>query len=124
MILVCQIAATLAGLLHLGIFYLESIAFSQPSTYRRFLIANDEQAELVQPWAFNQGFYNLFLAIGTLTGVLVWMLDKPHQGRALIGFGCASMLAASLVLLGSDRRMARAAATQGLLPLIALATIW
>lgn len=124
MILVCQIAATLAGLLHIGIFYLEAIAFSQPKTYRRFLVADDKQAELVQPWAFNQGFYNLFLAIGTLTGVLVWVLDKPHQGRALIGFGCGTMLAASLVLVGSDRRMARAAATQGLLPLIALATIW
>ncbi|MGI8664427.1 MAG: DUF1304 domain-containing protein [Jatrophihabitans sp.] len=124
MILTCQIAATLAGLLHIGIFYLEAVVFTRPSTYRRFLIADDRQAELIQPWALNQGFYNLFLAIGTLTGVLVWVAGKPHQGRALIGFGCGCMLAASLVLIGSDRRMARPALVQGLLPLIALATIW
>lgn len=121
---ICLTAATLAALLHIGIFYLESVVFTRPSTYRRFLIADDTQASVVAPWAFNQGFYNLFLAIGTLTGVLVWVLGKPHQGRALIGFGCGCMLAAALVLIGSDRRMARAALTQGLLPLIALATIW
>lgn len=121
---VCQIAATLAGLLHVGIFYLEAVVFNRPSTYRRFLVADERQAEVIQPWAFNQGFYNLFLAIGTLTGVLVWVLGKPYQGRALIGFGCGCMLAASLVLVGSDRRMARAALTQGLLPLIALVTLW
>lgn len=124
MSIICQIAATLAGLLHIGIFYLEAVVFSRPKTYRRFLITSDQQAETIQPWAFNQGFYNLFLAIGTLTGVLVWVLGKPSQGRALIGFGCGCMLAAALVLVGSDRRMARASLTQGLLPLIALAAIW
>jgi putative membrane protein len=123
--LTCQIAATLAGLVHLGIFYLESVTFSRPATYRRFLISDDKHAEMVAPWAFNQGFYNLFLAIGTFTGVLVWAVaGKSHQGRALIGFGCACMLAAALVLLGSDRRMARAAAVQGVLPLVALITLW
>lgn len=121
---VCQIAATLAGLVHLAIFYLEAVVFTRPSTYRRFLIADDQQAAVIAPWAFNQGFYNLFLGIGTMTGVLVWLAGKPHQGQALIGFGCGCMLAAALVLLGTDRRMARAAAVQGVLPLVALATIW
>jgi putative membrane protein len=121
---ICQLAAALAGLLHIGIFYLESVVFSRPRVYRRFLVADERDAAAVAPWAFNQGFYNLFLALGTLTGVLVWILGKPHQGRALIGFGCSCMLAAALVLVGTDRRMARAALTQGLLPLIALATIW
>ncbi|MFL6161400.1 MAG: DUF1304 domain-containing protein [Jatrophihabitantaceae bacterium] len=121
---ICLIAASVAGLLHIGIFYLESVSFSRPAVYRRFGIADDRQAETIAPWAFNQGFYNLFLAIGTLTGVLVWLAGGPHPGHALIGFGCACMLAASLVLLGTDRRMARAALLQGLPPLLALATIW
>lgn len=121
--IVCQVTATLAGLLHIGIFYLEAISFSNPRTYRRFQVTSEQQAEFIQPWAFNQGFYNLFLAIGTLTGVLVWIAGKPHQGQALIGFGCASMFAAALVLIGSDRRMARAALLQGLLPLVALLSL-
>jgi putative membrane protein len=124
MSIICQLAATVAGLLHVGIFYLEAVAFSRPRIYRRFLVADDRDAAVIAPWALNQGFYNLFLGIGTLTGVLVWVFGKPHQGRALIGFGCACMLGAALVLVGSDRRMGRAALVQGLAPLIALATIW
>jgi putative membrane protein len=120
----CLIAATVAGLLHVAIFYLESVSFSRPATYRRFQVADDQQAEVIAPWAFNQGFYNLFLAIGTLTGVVVWLTGRHHEGRTLIGFGCACMLAAGLVLLGTDRRMARPALMQGLPALVALATIW
>jgi putative membrane protein len=117
------IAAALAALLHVAIFYLEAIAFGQPQIYRRFLIAGDVEAQAIKPWAFNQGFYNLFLAIGTFTGVGVFS-SHHSAGRALVAFGCGCMLAAALVLLGTDRRMARAALTQGLFPLIALATIW
>lgn len=121
---ICQTAAILASLVHVYIFYLESVSFARPSTYRRFRISDDKHADLVSPWAFNQGFYNLFLAIGTAAGAIVWMAGKHHQGRSLVGFGCACMLAAALVLVGSDRRMARAAAMQGLFPLVALATLW
>jgi putative membrane protein len=62
------IAACPAGLLQIAIFYLAAIAFSQPKIYRRFLVADPTEAQTVKPWAFNQGFYNLFLAIGTLAG--------------------------------------------------------
>jgi len=118
------IFAVLAAAIHVLFFVLESVLFRRPFAWRAFGIRTQQDAETTRDWAFNQGFYNLFLALGTLTGVLVWVLGKPHQGRALIGFGCSCMLAAALVLLGTDRRMGRAALTQGLLPLIALATIW
>ncbi len=121
---ISQIAAILAGLIHLYIFYLEAVAFSKPAIYRRFMIADEKEALTVAPWAFNQGFYNLFLAIGTIAGAIVWMAGRPHQGRSLVGFGCACMLAAALVLVGTNRKMARASVLQGLLPLVALATLW
>lgn len=41
-------------------------------------------------------------------------------GLALVLAGCGSMLAAALVLVATDRRMARAALTQGLVPLLAV----
>jgi putative membrane protein len=121
---VALVAASLAGLLHLGFFYLESIAFSRPETYRRFLVGSAEQAAAIRPWAFNQGFYNLFLAIGALVGVIVFSTGQHGVGRALIALATASMLGAALVLIGSNRRMARPAAIQGLFPLIALALLW
>jgi putative membrane protein len=119
---VALIAASLAALLHVAIFYIEALAFTQPETYRRFMVS-EEAVEFVRPWAFNQGFYNLFLGIGTAIGVSLWGWDHS-VARALICFGCACMLGAAIVLVASDRRMARAAITQGLLPLLALATIW
>jgi len=121
---ISQIAAILAGLVHIFIFYLEAVAFSKPSTYRRFMITDEKEAGTIAPWAFNQGFYNLFLAIGTIAGSIIWMTGRIHSGRSLVGFGCACMLAAALVLIGTDRRMTRAAVMQGLFPLVALATLW
>ncbi len=62
--------------------------------------------------------------MGTVTGVIVWIAGPHVVGRTLIVFGCASMVAAAAVLLASNRAMARAAAMQGVLPLIAVALIW
>jgi putative membrane protein len=70
----------------------------------------------VRPWAFNQGFYNLFLAVGALGG-LIWGGDKGH---AIALFACACMAGAGVVLVASDRRMVRAAATQAVPPIVAL----
>ncbi|HVQ22191.1 MAG TPA: DUF1304 domain-containing protein, partial [Candidatus Saccharimonadia bacterium] len=63
---IAQALALVAALLHVGFFYLESIAFRRPTTWARFGIASQEQAEIVRPMAFNQGFYNLFLAVGVI----------------------------------------------------------
>lgn len=121
---IALVAAALASALHVGFFYLESIAFSRPATYRRFLVKDDAEAAAIRPWAFNQGFYNLFLAVGTLVGVIVFAGGEHAGGRGLIALGCGSMLAAAVVLLAGDRRMARPALIQGAFPLIALALLW
>jgi putative membrane protein len=70
--------------------------------------------------AFNQGFYNLFLAIITVTGIVIGVLEYKGVGLALILAGTGSMLAAAVVLLLSSPDKARAAVTQGILPLVAV----
>jgi putative membrane protein len=120
---ICRTAAVLAASIHVLIFLMESVAFTRPEVYRRFMIRDAADAATVRSWAFNQGFYNLFLAAGTFTGIIVWADGHDSAGRALVAFGCASMVAAALVLIGTDRRMLRAAAVQGVLPLIALVTL-
>src|SRR6185436_16552607 len=96
--------------------------FRRPSVHRRFLTAPADVGA-VRPWALNQGFYNLFLGLGVLAGV-VWLhtgsSDSDVVGRTLVVFCCLCMLGAAVVLVATDRRMVRAAATQGLFPLIAL----
>ena len=113
---IAQIFVVLAGVFHLAVFAMESLLFSRPSTYKRFLVKDEAEAAAARPWAFNQGFYNLFLAVGALGG-LIWGGDKGH---AIALFACACMAGAGLVLVASDRRMVRAAATQAVPPILAL----
>ncbi|TCC53141.1 DUF1304 domain-containing protein [Kribbella capetownensis] len=113
---IAQVFVVVAGLFHVAVFALESLLFRRPSTYRRFLIKDEAEAAAARPWAFNQGFYNLFLAVGALGG-LIWGGDEGH---AVALFSCGCMAGAGLVLLASDRRMLRAAAAQAVPPIIAL----
>lgn len=116
MSVIAQVFVVLAGVFHLAVFAMESLLFRKPSTYRRFLIKDDAEAAVAAPWAFNQGFYNLFLALGALGG-LIFGGDKGH---AIALFSCACMAGAGLVLIASDRRMVQAAAAQAVPPLAAL----
>jgi putative membrane protein len=116
---VAQIAALAAGLIHVMIFVMESIAFRRPPVHRTFGVAPGD-LDAVRPWAFNQGFYNLFLAAGALGGPVAHWSGATAEGRTLVLFACGSMLAAAVVLLATNRRMVRGAAIQGVAPLIAL----
>jgi len=116
------IVAAIAGLIHVWIFLLESVWFSRPSVYGRFGLRSEQDARVVHGFAFNQGFYNLFLAVGVAAGVFLVVVDSD-AGMPLLVFGCGSMAAASLVLVLSDRTKARAALVQGALPAVALLSL-
>jgi putative membrane protein len=118
LILGCVFAG-LAALIHVYIFVLESVRWTHPST-RRVFGTSAEDAETTRPLAFNQGFYNLFLAIVTVIGIVIAVAASVPVGVALMLAGTGSMLAAALVLILSDRSKARAASVQGLFPLIAV----
>ncbi|MEI5582836.1 MULTISPECIES: DUF1304 domain-containing protein [unclassified Agromyces] len=113
------VVVVLAALLHVWIFVLESIRWMHPSTWRTFGVRTPEQAEVLRPMAYNQGFYNLFLAVGALAGVavLLWA-GLPYAGRALVLFATASMTAAAVVLTTTGPGYLRPALIQGTLPLI------
>ena len=108
----------LAALVHVFIFYLESIAWSKPATWKRFGLRSQADADVVKPMALNQGFYNLFLAVGIAVGIILIVSGQLDVGRALALFGALSMVAAALVLVISNAKLAQAAATQGVLPLL------
>jgi len=114
------IAAGLAAVVHGYIFYLEAIAWTRPSTRSTFGTSESE-AFATRQLAFNQGFYNLFLAIGAAIGIVIIASRAAESvGLGLILFAVGSMLAAAVVLVGSDRTKARAGAVQGTFPLIAV----
>ncbi|GAA5148918.1 DUF1304 domain-containing protein [Microbacterium pseudoresistens] len=119
MLLIGSILAALAALLHVYIFVLESIRWTHPSTRRVFGIS-EADAEVTKPLAFNQGFYNLFLAVAAGAGAVCILAGATVVGVTLALAGTVMMLAAALVLVLSDRTKARAATVQGLIPLLAV----
>jgi putative membrane protein len=113
------IFAGLAALLHVYIWVMESLTWTSARTRATFGIT-EEEALATKELAFNQGFYNLFLAIVTAVGIVIGGFGHYDAACALIFAGTGSMLAAAVVLLASSPDKARAAITQGILPLIAI----
>ncbi|WP_426997828.1 DUF1304 domain-containing protein [Pseudarthrobacter sp. N5] len=125
MILASLIFAVIAALLHVYIFTMESVTWTRPATWKRFSVASQADAETTKPLAYNQGFYNLFLAIGALIGIGAVAFApqgsaQPVVGWTLIFSSCGSMLLASAVLALSGKQYLRAAVTQGTTPLLAV----
>jgi putative membrane protein len=116
---VTQIFAILAGLFHVGAFAMESLLFRRPRI-QRIMVGHADVDPGVFLWAFNQGFYNLFVAAGAIGGVIAAHAGHPAVGRALTLYACAFMAAAGVVLVVSDRRLWRGALGQAVPPLIAL----
>ncbi|MEU5156007.1 DUF1304 domain-containing protein [Glycomyces sp. NPDC021274] len=119
MLIAVQILAALAGLVHVYIWVMECLRFADPKVHTGVFRVPAANLETVRSWAFNQGWYNLFLAIGALVGVAV-VRSEAAVGMTLIVFACGSMLGAALVLVLRDRSMASAALKQGLFPALAL----
>jgi putative membrane protein len=114
------IFATVAALLHVAFFLMESVFWTEPAVYERFMVRDEEDAKLLEFAMKQQGFYNLFLALGCLTGVALMIGGQAVLGRMLIFYTCLFMLAAAAVLFLTDEKRLRAALIQGLIPAIAL----
>lgn len=114
------IFAGLAAAVHVYIFVLESILWTAPKTRATFGVKSEEEAITTQPLAFNQGFYNLFLAIVSAVGIVIAATGSASVGIALVMAGTGSMVAAGLVLILSSPDKARAAVVQMLFPVIAV----
>ena len=118
MTVLAVVFASLAALLHVYIWVLESFRWSEPATRKAFGV-RAEDVEVLRPMAYNQGFYNLFLAIITVIGLALFA-SEPGVGTALALAGTGSMLAAAVVLVTHDRSMLRAGLIQGTLPTLAV----
>lgn len=116
------ILIAIAGLIHVSIFALESFLWGHPKTNRIFGVSKDG-AEATRDFAFNQGFYNLFLAVMTILG-LAMRMNGNEAGTTLIFAGALSMLAAALVLFWSKPKMLRGVLIQGFAPAAGLICLW
>lgn len=111
----------IAALIHLYIFFLESVVWTRPSTWKLFGLKSQSDAEIVKPMAYNQGFYNIFLGVGAGIGlIMIGSGNLAQAGFALALFAAGSMALAALVLITSSPKLARSAAIQGVAPLLGI----
>lgn len=122
LIVVALALAALAAAVHVFIFYLESVAWTGSLARRTFGFSR-EDAVTTQALAFNQGFYNLFLAIATLLGIAVFTAGAQLVGATLVFTGTGSMVLASVVLIVSSPTKASAALKQGVVPLLSVVAL-
>jgi len=119
MLAVMLLVALLAAVVHVLIFCMESLWWTSPKVRARFR-QTPEHAEATRLFAFNQGFYNLFLAVGTFAGLALVLVGHPGTGLTLVSWNCLFMLGAAIVLATSAPQMRRGALIQGAAPLLFL----
>jgi putative membrane protein len=114
MLIAAQLVAGLAAVLHVVFFVFESLLWTRPDVYARFGIGSAEQAETIRPMAFNQGFYNLALALGLFVGIVMLGRDGSPGvvGKTLVLFATGCMVVAGVVLASTGRSYWRAASIQ------------
>ncbi|GAB6859718.1 DUF1304 domain-containing protein [Microbacterium xylanilyticum] len=118
MVVAGLIFAAVAALVHVYIFVMESLAWTTPRVRATFGTTEDE-ALATKSMAFNQGFYNLFLAIAVFAGIVLFAVGAPVVGATLVFTGAGSMAAAAVVLLLSSPDKRGAALKQGVIPAVA-----
>jgi putative membrane protein len=104
--------AALIGALHVYIFLMESIWWGTPRVNRAFGVSQAD-AETNRLFAFNQGFYNLFLALAVFLGLVLAQTRLAARGQTLVDYAVASVLGAGAVLFFSGPRLRRPASLQG-----------
>ena len=112
-------------LFHVWAFVMESILFMNPKIYKVFGLRSAEDAGLVKLMAFNQGFYNLFLALVLLVGlVLARTPDKAMLGTGLALGATFCMTGAGAILIISKPSAWFAGLIQAISPLIVMVNLF
>jgi putative membrane protein len=122
MVVVGLVLAALAALIHVYIFALESLLWTSPRA-RALFGTTPQEAQATRAMAYNQGFYNLFLAVAVIVGIVALAAGSTAVGATLVFVGAGSMVAAGLVLLTSDRSKTSAALKQLVPPLLGIVAL-
>ena len=113
-------SAIIAALLHFMFFAMESLMWGSKSVCRIFGVTPEiATSRVVKSFAFNQGFYNLFLSLGAAWSALQLGLGSPQYTNVLV-FCCLSMVGAALALFVSSPKKIVAVLIQGGPPAVCL----
>jgi putative membrane protein len=103
MTVVVRTFALVTACIHVLVFVWESFLITRPAVYSRIFAIPAADVPAIRLWAFGVGFYSLFLALGLIAGVSLWIGGWVDVGRALVGYLCAILFLSGVVLLIADR---------------------
>jgi len=122
--------ALLTAVIHILFFVAESLLWLEPNIHENILSESASldvdiltQAQIMETVFFNQGFYNLFLALGIFLGLFLNKTDNKVMGFTLVAYICTFALGAAVVLALSTGAIL-GAVVQGLPGMIVLVLLY
>jgi putative membrane protein len=103
MIVVVWIFALVAAAVHLLVFVWEALLLRRPGVHQGVFGIPAADVPAIRLWAFGVGFYNLFLGLGMVGGVVAWMRGYTTVGQTLVIYLLVFMFLSGIVLLVADR---------------------
>jgi putative membrane protein len=100
---VAWIFALITAAVHLLVFVFEAFLITRPWVHAGVFKIPAADIPPVRLWAFGVGFYNLFLGIGMVLGVIAWMSGRVTVGQTLVIYLGAFLALSGLVLFVADR---------------------
>lgn len=95
--------ALLTAVIHVVVFLWESVLLHRPFVHEKVFSVPAGDLPALRLWTFGLGFYNLFLGLGLIAGVLLWALGDAVRGQTLIAFICGVLVLCGVVLFIADR---------------------
>ena len=103
MTVVVWIFALLAAAIHIVVFVFEALLIQRPSIHWGVFKVPSRDVPAIRLWAFGVGFYNLFLGLGMVAGVIAWIAGYETVGKTLVIYLCMVMFFAGVVLFIDNR---------------------
>lgn len=117
MLILASIFVSLAVLIHIYIWVLESFLWDKPRGLQTFNMESN-RAALTKEMAVNQGLYNLLLAVVAFAGLIALWSGSLAVAKALIFAGAGSMAIAGIFLFATSADKRRPALIQLVPPLV------
>ncbi len=102
---------------HCLFFKLESLDFLKDKTIKIFGLKREE-AVTISKWAYNQGFYNLFLSFGLFYSLFLLGSDRNTEGLILARYILLFIVGAGIILFKTAPKKISAAMIQALPALV------
>lgn len=103
MIIVAWAFALIAAAVHCLVFVWEALLIQRPRVHQGIFAVPAADVPAVRLWAFGVGFYNLFLGLGLIAGVVASIRGAETVGDTLIIYICLFMALSGVVLFIADR---------------------